>query len=76
MLRDHIENKQNDHIENKQRDCATNMSHDKLVNDENKYSEYRKILGELGIEKPENEPFTDHELRQIFMHMQEGLCTI
>lgn len=29
---------------------------------------YRKILKELGFEKPEDEPLTEQELRQIFIY--------
>jgi len=35
--------------------------------------EYRKVLKELGFEKPEDEPLTAQELRQIYIHMQEDL---
>lgn len=37
----------------------------------NKEIEYRKILKELGFEKPDNEPLTKQELCHIFVYMQE-----
>ena len=36
-----------------------------------KDKEYRKVLKELGFEKPEEEPLTEQELRQVFIYMQE-----
>ena len=33
----------------------------------------RKILEDLGIKKPSDEPLTNSELRKIFVSMQEGL---
>ncbi len=36
-------------------------------------NEYRKILKELGFEKPKDEPLTKQELSQIFIYMQEDL---
>ena len=30
--------------------------------------EYRKLLEEMGFEKPEDEPLTEQELRQIFIY--------
>ncbi len=39
----------------------------------NKEKEYRKELKELEIEKSEDEPLTEQELRRIFICMQESL---
>lgn len=36
-------------------------------------TEYKEILGDLGIERPEDGPLTDLELQQIFVSMGEGL---
>lgn len=44
-----------------------------VSNDKENDREYRKVLKELGFEKPEDEPLTTQELSQIFIHMQEGL---
>jgi hypothetical protein len=47
--------------------------HTEHGNDFSEYIVYRRTLGELGIDKNEGESFSDHELRQIFVNMQEGL---
>lgn len=36
---------------------------------------YKKMLKDLGIEKPKDEPLTDLELRQTFVGIGEGLLT-
>ena len=41
-----------------------------------KEREYRRVLLELGFEKPDNEQLTREELSQIFMHMQEELFIV
>ena len=48
-----------------------NVLHTEQGNDCNEYIVYRRTLGEFGIEKNEGEPFSDHELRQIFVFVTD-----
>ncbi len=75
MRKEIVRDSSNDHVRDMLR--IEHISNGHVINNDNdndnKNLEYRKILKELGIGKPEWEPLTDEDLRAIFIYMQESM---